>query len=68
MYFIIDFDGHVNYETNSIVYKYVEDYFMPFQSFKLDYIQEWLPAVVSENIVIFSLLKKNIVYKTKMIN
>ncbi|KAK4887273.1 hypothetical protein RN001_003544 [Aquatica leii] len=40
-----DDNGVQNYETNSVVYKYVEGYFIPFQSFKLNGVSEWLPVM-----------------------
>ncbi|XP_044255131.1 uncharacterized protein LOC123005441 [Tribolium madens] len=38
-----DSDGNINYATDSIIYKYVDNYFIPFQTFRLNGIQQWLP-------------------------
>ncbi|KAF5285037.1 hypothetical protein FQR65_LT02349 [Abscondita terminalis] len=43
-----DDKGDKNYETYSIVYKYIEGYFIPFQSFKLNGVTEWLPIMGSK--------------------
>lgn len=37
--------GERNYEVGSIIYKYVDDYFIPFQSVELSGAMEWLPVV-----------------------
>ncbi|KAK5643847.1 hypothetical protein RI129_007692 [Pyrocoelia pectoralis] len=37
-------NGSKNNETSSIVYKYVDGYFIPFQSFNLNAVTEWLPV------------------------
>lgn len=38
--------------ATSIVYKYVDDYFIPFQSFDVNSLTQWLPVVVSNFIII----------------
>lgn len=44
-----DFDGNINYETDSIIYKLVDNYFIPFQSIQLNGVEEWLPLQVGKN-------------------
>lgn len=45
-----------NYETRSIVYKYVNDYFTPFQTLLLYNVTQFLPVLVSS---MFIYLNKN---------
>ncbi|XP_015834885.2 uncharacterized protein clos isoform X1 [Tribolium castaneum] len=38
-----DSDGTINYATDSLIYKFVDNYFIPFQTFRLNGIEQWLP-------------------------
>lgn len=45
----LDPDGSLNYETHSIIYKFLDDkLFMPFQSIQLTAAMQWLPIMVCD--------------------
>lgn len=45
--FQLSSDGTRDYLINSVIYKFVDDYFIPFQSFKIHGAKRWLPVEVS---------------------
>lgn len=45
-----DLSGNNNYETNSIIYKYENGYFIPFQNLYLYAVKQFLPVTVSYNL------------------
>ncbi|CAH0560860.1 unnamed protein product [Brassicogethes aeneus] len=53
-----DKNGTINYNTNSFIYKFVDEYFMPLQVIPTNGIIQWEPAADMENgFVLFSLDK-----------
>lgn len=34
------------YTANTVIYKFVDNYFIPFQSFDINGINEWIPIIV----------------------
>lgn len=46
MFTFLDINGEMTDETKSVIYKFADDFFIPFQSLTLKHAIEWLPVVV----------------------